>query len=245
MTRIDLHVKLLNESVVERARSRGLEAIVYAPHFTQLPTIEARAATYSTQSLTVIPAREIFTGPWWNRRHILAIGLTDPIPDFIPLEQTMNEIERQGAAVLIPHPTFLSVSLTSEEIDHYADRIHALEIYNPKHLKRHNRRAKHIAQACDLPTFGSSYAHRTATIGEVWTTLTTDITDVFDLRDALIAGKLGTIERNTGWRHSIRCGAEVAHLGWENTWQKFNRVILEEKEPTHPNNPCYADRFSD
>jgi len=60
--RVDCHVKVLNERVVERAKRAGLDALVYAPHFTRLPEIRERAAAYSDDELLVVPAREVFTG---------------------------------------------------------------------------------------------------------------------------------------------------------------------------------------
>ncbi|PSP39031.1 metal-dependent phosphoesterase, partial [Halobacteriales archaeon QH_7_65_31] len=36
MFRVDPHVKILDERVVRRAKQRGLDAIVYAPHFIRL-----------------------------------------------------------------------------------------------------------------------------------------------------------------------------------------------------------------
>ena len=65
--RVDLHVKVLDERVVERAKARGLDALVYAPHFTRLPAIRARAARFSDDDLLVVPAREVFTGSWRDR----------------------------------------------------------------------------------------------------------------------------------------------------------------------------------
>jgi predicted metal-dependent phosphoesterase TrpH len=42
--RIDPHVKVLDDRVVRRAKARGIDAVVYAPHFTRLPEIRDRAA---------------------------------------------------------------------------------------------------------------------------------------------------------------------------------------------------------
>ncbi|MFB6197714.1 MAG: PHP domain-containing protein, partial [Halobacteriaceae archaeon] len=135
-TKVDPHVKVLDEDVVKRAKQRGVDVLVYAPHFKRLPDIESEAALYSDDDLLVVPAREIFTGSWKDRKHILAVGLSDPVPDFITLEGAMAELGRQDAAVLVPHPMFLTVSLSEEDINQYADAIDAVETYNPKHLQR-------------------------------------------------------------------------------------------------------------
>lgn len=244
-TRIDMHVKVADEAVVRRAAARGLDAIVYAPHFTPLPTIERQAATLTTPEVTVMPAREVFTGPWHRRRHVLAIGLTDPVPDFIPLETAMAELDRQEAAILVPHPAFLSVSLSRAEIEHHRDRIHALERYNPKFLPHHTRRARRIARETDLPTFSSSYAHLSGTVGEVWTTFPGEIDSAATLCDRLRDGGPGATGANQTLRHVGRRVLELGHLGWENSAKKLPRVLKPELEPTHPRRPLYDGRFDD
>jgi len=160
-----MHVKRLDGPVVTRAKCRGLDALVYAPHFTRLPTIRKRAAAMSEEELVVVPAREVFTGAWHSRRHVLAIGLEEPVPDFITLEAAMREFDRQGAAVLAPHPEFGTVSLDRAEIRDYG--VDAVETYTPKYLSRHARRAEAVARETGRPAFASSYPHLRGTLGEV------------------------------------------------------------------------------
>ena len=169
---IDPHVKILDEGVVARAKARGLDAVVYAPHFTRLQTIRERARRFSDDELLVLPGREIFTGTWRNRKHVLGLGLTEPVPDFITLDGAIDALDRQGAAILVPHPGYLTVSLDAGDIARHADALHGVETYNPKHLPRHNRQARTLRSRFDLPGFASSYAHLPGSVGEVWTTFT-------------------------------------------------------------------------
>jgi len=243
--RVDLHVKLLDEDVVARAKAKGLDALVYAPHFERLPDIRARAERFSDDELSVIPAREVFTGDWRDRRHVLALGLTDPVPDFITLDAALSEFERQGAAVLAPHPAFLSVSLSAGDVERYRDQIDAVETYNPKFLAHHRRRAKRLTHAQDLPAFGSSYAHRTGTVGEVWTTFSEDVTSEEDLVAALKSGDRRVVDHQSGPIHRARCYTEFSHLAWENTYKKVDRILLSGMEPTHPRHIAYEGRFDE
>lgn len=243
--RVDPHVKVLDERVVERARLLGLDAIVYAPHFTRLPSIRHRAGAYSSDDLRVIPAREIFTGTWRNRRHLLAIGLEEPVPDFITLEAAIDACERQGAAVVVPHPGFATVSLGRRAIEAHRDAIDAVEVYNPKHLPHHNRRAARIADHTAAPVIASSYAHLRGTVGEVWTTFDDPLPDAESLAAALRSGAHRTVGHRPGVGHRARCLAEFAHLGWENSWEKFDRVVRSGMEPTHPNHAAYGGEFDD
>lgn len=244
-TRVDLHVKVLDDTVVDRARAQGIDVLVYAPHFQRLPAIRETAATYSTDDLLVVPGREIFAGSWSDRRHLLGIGLTEPVPDFITLDGAIESLAAQDAAVLVPHPTFLTVSLTRDQIHNHRDIIDAIETYNPKHLSHHNHRAVDVAETLSIPSFGSSYAHLTQTVGEVWTDFEADIGSEADLVTALTSGVDRTVAHRTGANHRFRCAVEFAHLGWENTWKKIDRVFLSGMEPTHPNHVAYDGRFDD
>ncbi|MFP4530991.1 MAG: PHP domain-containing protein [Halodesulfurarchaeum sp.] len=243
--RVDPHVKILDGQVVERAKSRGLDVLVYAPHFTRLPAARERAERFSDDELLVVPAREIFTGHWLDRKHVLALGLEKPVPDFITLEGAMAELDRQDAVVLAPHPEFLTVSLTHEDLERYAPQVDGLEVYNPKHLPQHNRRALELAGAIDAGPFGSSYAHLPSTVGEVWTTIEAEIEREDDLLDAIRTGVSRRVEHRNGREHDLRRAAEFAHLGWENTWKKFDRLLLSGMEPTHPDHVAYDGRFDD
>ena len=315
-----MHVKLLDERVVRRAKARGLDAIVYAPHFTPLPEIERRAAIYTDPELLVVPAREVFTEDWRDRKHLLAIGLSEPIPDFITLEGALLECRNQGAATLVPHPDFLTVSLDAADLDRYRSLVDGVEVYNPKFWPHHGRRASRIAENASQPAFASSYAHLRGSVGEAWTAF--DRADVepnslltrgsgsrsvgersaadrpandrsahgqpadsrsangrsldgrsangrpggerrrtnatqgwlvdrtWSVRveafvEALKSGVPRSVSHLTGLAHRVRCGAEFAHLGYENSLTKAIRVLRSRLPATHPGHPLYGSRFDD
>ena len=243
--RVDAHVKVLDEGVVERAKRRGLDALVYAPHFEQLPKIRETARRYSDDDLLVVPAREVFAGTWRNRRHVLALGLSEPVPDFITLEAAMREFERQDAAVLVPHPRFLNVSLGYEEIQRYSDQIAAVEAYNPKLVGGWADRAKRLVADFDVAPFGSSYAHLTGSVGEVWTAFDREFSNASEVVAAFAADAPRRVGRRSSLSHRARKAAEFAHLGVENTWEKVDRIFLQGTEPTHPRHLLYDGRFDD
>jgi predicted metal-dependent phosphoesterase TrpH len=244
-TRVDAHVKVLDEDVVSRAKAADLDVLVYAPHFTRLADIRERAAAYSDDDLLVVPGREIFTGSYRDRKHVLAVGLDSGIPDFVTLDGAFAALDRQDAAVLAPHPTFLNVSLSPEDVETYRGRLDGVETYNPKHLPHHDRRARRLAAAHDLPGFGSSYAHLASTVGEVWTEFEADIDSERDLVDALTSGVERTVCHRDGASHRRQRFAERAHLLWENTWEKVDRILLSGTEPTHPRHIAYGGEFDE
>ena len=243
-TSVDPHVKVLGERVVARAKARGIDVLVYAPHFQHIDTIRERAARFTDDDLLVVPAREYFTGTWSNRKHVLAVDPDSPVPDFLSLADTMAELDDQDAAALAPHPEFLTLSMDRDDIAAYADRIDAVEVYNPKHWPRDNRRAREIARESGLPTYLSSYAHVTPTVGEVWVEFDRAVESAADLVDAFRSGAPRRMYHRDGLVHTLKCRAEFCHLGWENSWGKFKRVVLSGMEPTHPEYPDYDDRFA-
>lgn len=241
--RLDGHVKVLDERIVERAKARGLDGLVYAPHFTRLPEIRARAERFADDELLIVPGREIFTGDWRNRKHVLAVGLSDPVPDFITLEGAMAELERQRATVLVPHPEFATVSLEAHDIRAHRDRIHGIEVYNLKHLETHNDRARELAAEFDLPAFGSSYAHLRKSVGEAWTEFDRHFETNAELVAALRDGAPRSVYHRDGADHLLRRVAEFSHLFYENSWGKVDRLFLSGTEPTHPDHIAYDGRF--
>jgi predicted metal-dependent phosphoesterase TrpH len=244
-TRIDMHVKLLDDRVVARAKARGLDALVYAPHFTRLPTIRERAARFSDDELLVVPGRELFTGPWHTRRHLLAVGLDDPVPDFITFEGALAACHEQDAAVLVPHPAMLNVSCSEADVAADPESFHGVETYNAKCLPHQNRRGQEIATATERPGFGSSYAHLRGTVGEAWTRFETPVDDETNLVEALRTGAPRRVAHRSGIGHHLRGLAEFAHLGYENTWDKLDRLFFSGTEPTHPDHIAYGGRYDD
>jgi predicted metal-dependent phosphoesterase TrpH len=240
-----MHVKLLDEDVVARAKAGGLDALVYAPHFTRLPAVRERAERFSDDDLLVVPAREVFTGPWYARRHLLAVGLSDPVPDFITFRGALAEFDRQDAAVLVPHPELLNVSCSRADVAADPDAFDAVETYNAKCLPHQNRRARAVARESGRPGFGSSYAHLRSTVGQAWTDFGTVVDSEAALVDALQSGTPRRVRRRRGVGHRLRNLAEFAHLGYENSWEKVDRLFLSGTEPTHPGHIAYGGRFDD
>lgn len=243
MARVDPHVKVLDDRVRRLAIERGLDAIVYAPHFTPWPEIVERSARFSDDRLVVVPAREVFTGPWNDRKHVLALDLNEPIPDFIPLSVTVDELVAQGACLVAPHPGFLTMSLDLDDLRRLQEHVHAIEIYNPKFLPWHASRARRVARELGRPVIASSYAHLRSSVGAAWIQVEGEIDRPSDVVDAL---RLGSIERighiDATDRMRVKTG-ELAHLLWENTGQKLNRAIDHGVPPTHPQTELYGGRF--
>jgi hypothetical protein len=155
----------------------------------------------------------------------------------------MDELARQNAVVLAPHPDFLTISLGREQVDRYRGLLDGVEVYNPKYLPRGSRRARALADEVDLPEFASSYAHLRGTVGEAWTAFEREVASAPDLHAALREGADRTVGCRRGPSHSLRRVLEFAHIGWENSWKKLDRIYLSGTEATHPTHVVYGSRF--
>lgn len=238
-SRVDLHVKILDDTVVDLAVARGLDAIVYAPHFTPWPEIVRRARSFTDDDLVVVPGREVFTGHWSERKHVLGLDLGEPIPDFVPLDRTMDALRSQGACVIAPHPTYLTVSLSPDDLERYRDDIDAIETYNPRLLPWHPPRSRRLADALDTPQVASSYAHLRRSVGAASIELRRPVTSPADVVAAIRDGAIEAIRRPTlpariGWSLP-----ELGHLLWENSASKLLRKLTPGAVATHPSADVY------
>lgn len=245
VTRVDLHVKVLDDEIVHRAKAAGLDVLVYAPHFTHLDDIRERARRYTDDELLVVPARECFADRWNRRRHVLVVDPSEPIPDFLTFEATMDELGRRDETILAPHPEFLTMSLSSEDIHEYRHHFTAVEVFCPKNWWFHTRRMEAIADDVGLPTYASSYTHLPSTIGEAWVEFDGRLESATELKAALADGGPSRLYRNDGIRHLVQRGLEFGHLFYENSWEKFDRVVLQNLEATNPYSQRYDERYAE
>jgi hypothetical protein len=91
----------------------------------------------------------------------------------------------------------------------------------------------------------SSYAHLRGTVGECWTEFEGAIETAEELHAALREGRERAVKHRGGRGHTRRRVLEFAHIGYENTWKKLDRVYLSGTEPTHPAHVAYGGSFDD
>ena len=63
--------------------------------------------------------------------------------------------------------------------------------------------------------------------------------------DALKSGVPRRTYHQRNPRFRTRELAEKAHLAYENTWEKVDRLLLSGMEPTHPRHIAYGGEFDD
>ncbi|HEX8967949.1 MAG TPA: hypothetical protein VF937_08725 [Chloroflexota bacterium] len=89
---------------VEAAVAAGLDCLAVTDHNDLRPGLLAREyAARHGYRLLVLPGIELTTE---ERVHLVAVGLSEPIPAWRPLDETIARIREAGALSVLPHPFF-------------------------------------------------------------------------------------------------------------------------------------------
>jgi predicted metal-dependent phosphoesterase TrpH len=108
---------------VEAAVAAGLDCLAVTDHNDLRPGLMAQeyAARHSHQ-LLILPGMELTTH---ERVHVVAVGLTEPIPAWRPLDETIARIREAGGLSVLPHPFFRHLR-TRRDVD-------AIEQFNARY----------------------------------------------------------------------------------------------------------------
>ena len=89
---------------VEAAVEAGLDCLAVTDHNDLRPGLMAQDyAARRGHRLLVLPGMELTTD---ERVHLVAVGLTQPIPAWRSLDETIARIREAGALSVLPHPFF-------------------------------------------------------------------------------------------------------------------------------------------
>ena len=134
-----------------------------------------------------------------RRGHLLGLFLTDPIPPWRPVEETVERIHDQGGLAVVPHALGVWLSLGSGSLlrlqaDPRPERhLDAVELLNPSlgGRLRHTALARLNAERLHLPAMGNSDAHVLETVGCAWTAF--EGHTAADFRASLAAGTVEAV----------------------------------------------------
>lgn len=162
-------------------------------------------------SFDLIPGIEVST----RSGHLLGLFLTEPVPSFRRLEETIEAVHRQGGIAIVPHPfAWLTRSVGERVLDRLVERgpcPDAIEVASAtfaarltaERARRCNRRRYHLAET------GGSDAHFLMHVGSAYTRFAGVTAE--DLRRELLAGRtageLGPRPKPLTWR-------QIAQQAW-------------------------------
>ena len=151
------------EVLLAEARARGLGAIAITDHNEISGAHEARE---KAAGIKVIVAEEIKTA---EQGEVIGLFIEEKIPRGLTLEQTIEEIKRQGGLVYIPHPFDRLHSVPDyEHLVPVLGRIDAIEVFNPRvAISEFNDEAVRFAAKYRIPAGAGSDAHVPQGLGSV------------------------------------------------------------------------------
>jgi predicted metal-dependent phosphoesterase TrpH len=141
--------------------------------------------------------------------HVVGLFLTERVPHFRPVAETIERIHDQGGVAVAAHPLGIALSLGSGSLrrlqaDPRPERhLDAVELVNPSlgGRLRHRALAELNAAELHLPGLGSSDAHILETVGCAWTSF--DGTTAGEFRAALAAGAVEPVGSHWSTGHNV------------------------------------------
>ena len=168
--KIDLHVHteysadsiITLDSLLLHAKKKMLDAVAITDH----DTMEGASRYIEEADFPIVPGMEISS----LCGHIVALGVDEPIPKNLTIEETIDRIHRQGGVAVACHPTVLFKGSVGTRTSSSFD---AVEVLNASAFpfSRSVRSSRKMALLLGLPQVGGSDAHYGPEIGCAYTVL--------------------------------------------------------------------------
>lgn len=153
------------EVLLASAKERGLGAIAVTDHNEISGALEA-AELAAKYGIKVIVGEEVKTA---NQGEVIGLFINEKIPRGLTLQETIDEIKRQGGVVYVPHPFDRMHAVPDyEHLLDVLDDIDAIEIFNPRvAVGAFNDEARRFAAKYRLAAGAGSDAHVAQGLGSV------------------------------------------------------------------------------
>jgi hypothetical protein len=151
------------EVLIAEARARGLGAIAITDHN---EISGAKEAVAKADGIKVIVAEEVKTA---DQGEVIGLFIKEKIERGMTLQETVDEIKRQGGLVYVPHPFDRMHSVPDyEHLLTVVDDVDAIEVFNPRvAIAEFNEEAVRFAAKYRIPAGAGSDAHVTQGLGSV------------------------------------------------------------------------------
>ncbi len=151
------------EVLLAEARARGLGAIAITDHNEISGALDARA---KADGVKVIVAEEVKTA---DQGEVIGLFIEEKIERGMTLQETIDEIKRQGGLVYVPHPFDRLHSVPDyEHLLGVLKDVDAIEVFNPRvAISEFNDEAVRFAAKYRIPAGAGSDAHVPQGLGSV------------------------------------------------------------------------------
>jgi predicted metal-dependent phosphoesterase TrpH len=196
------------KEAVMKALQVGLSAIAVTDHNRPAGAREV-ARIAKDHDLLVVPASEVsaFNG------HILALGVTEPIPRGLSASETIKRIEDHGGLAVGAHPGRFYTGVSLSEVR--SNQFRAIEVANGGSSVRQNRLARKVAEGKGIGMTGGSDSHNVEQIGRCRTIFENAPSSVEELLEEIRA------KRTTGKGEGLSLSGQWSHnFGMMGRWLK-------------------------
>lgn len=169
--------------LVKQAAALGLDGLAITDHNSMGGVRLAMEAAKEFPGFVVIPATEVSTAAG----HVLAYGISSPIPRDLSPAETAERILAQGGVPVAAHPYRFWSGLG--EAATLSAKFAAYEVHNARTLRAGNERAAALANRMRVARTGGSDSHFLHELGRGVTTLNRGGTTGGDVLQGIAAGK--------------------------------------------------------
>jgi len=188
--RLDLHVHTANsfdgfttlEEAVSAAKGKRLDGLAITDH--DVTTITADQSC-DEQGVILIPGTEVST----RYGHVLALGVSQPIPEGLSVEESVERIHSLNGVAIAAHPFSMLHGLGWKRES--VELVDAIEVINANsHLFTYQTgRSRRLAQTLQKPMTAGSDSHIPKTIGNAYTIVEAEGTNLDAILKAILQGK--------------------------------------------------------
>jgi len=143
--------------IIAHAKRIGLSGVAITDHCTTKAWDEARREA-KKQGIIFIPGVELQT----HSGHVIALGISEPVANFLSVEETVDRIRGQGGVAVAAHP----FDVRGQGIRGQATKADAIEIFNSLNIdKIGNLCTSSMFRHSPLPKVAGSDAHTLSMLG--------------------------------------------------------------------------------
>jgi predicted metal-dependent phosphoesterase TrpH len=169
--RIDIHVHssyssdgtASPEEILRHAKKLGLHGVAITDHNEIKGSLKLWKENKGREDFAVLPGMEVSS----TEGHILAMGITEPVPRDLTPGETINKIRELGGVAIASHPYRFWSGLGEETVREA--KFEVIEVTNSRSLKKENIKANKLAEELGCGKTGGSDCHSLKHLGNAYT----------------------------------------------------------------------------